>query len=138
MKRILVIIISFTLFNAKAQKKISLQVFAELNAVGLKGIHNSFEYQKYRLIDTPTNKFCRYNYKNESQQDAVIKLGGVLGIKFNYSLSKNLSAFIGTSVNIFSMEYNHTDKYYTTDSTILNLKRVNTLLLIMHGLMRKK
>jgi hypothetical protein len=127
MKKILFIILSSVTLNVNAQKKINWQVFAELNAVGLKGIYNSFDYYDYRIIDTPTNRACRYNNRNESKRDAVIRPGGVLGIKFNYSISKNFSAYIGTSLNAFSMEYNHTNRYYTVDSTFLTLRRIDNL-----------
>lgn len=123
MRKIILILLVMASSKAQAQKKLSWQVVLEIN-----GQHSASPNIKtttpfYRLVDSASNSFKKFNYVSGEETQTKTKTGISSGIYCSYPISKNVALHAGILISTYAIE--RTKKYTLsiTDSVLVSLQR---------------
>jgi hypothetical protein len=123
MKNIILPLICLFCLKADAQKKASWQIVFEVNGQKSSSPKTEVTSTYYRLVDSASNLFKKYNYLSTTEIITTNKTGSSGGIQFNYPVTKNLKINIGILISSYAIE--RTKKYTgkITDSSSITLQR---------------
>ena len=125
MRKIIVIFLSLVGIKADAQKRATWQASFEINGQSSSSPKIITTSPYYKLVDSASNLFKKFNYESAEETQTKIKTGVSGGIYYNYPVSKNIEINAGLLVSSYSIER---AKKYTggiTDSSLITLQRTS-------------
>lgn len=123
MKKITFLILIFAFEKAQAQQKPNWQFIFEVNGTFASSTQSNAVSNNYKLLDSATSLFRKYNYESNYGIKSKLKIGASGGIKFNYPVAKNLTINIGLLLSHYSAEKTNDFTSKFIDSPTVTLQR---------------
>ncbi len=122
MKKLLFLISCFLFIRAEAQQKSSLHFFVEANGMRVNNIEYNYLYTSYRLLDSATGLFKRYNTNMTQEIKSKITPGLAAGATYIYSVNKFFKLKAGVNINTSKIERDIVFVTKFLDSSTVNLQ----------------
>jgi len=122
MKSLLILFTCLTCIKAQAQNKSSLEINIETNGIKANTVNYSYFYSSYKLLDSSTSLFKKYNNELTQEIKSKVKPGISAGISYTYILNKFVKLKVGINFSSYAIERNIDFIFKTKDSSTITLQ----------------